>query len=634
MHHLLTYGLYGNLWLKQLYSTQRCEIEIEVPMPGQEEPMPVRISQGGDMAAAHAGFAMDSPVNRKGCCFRCCLEKCDWFNVHKVKTARRRNFVYQSVANHVNPFKRMPGLENTAPPKCPHCEVTLTDAFCADEAARWKEMSANQKTVKRREHQAAHAGGQFLQQPLHVLDHRRRARSALHRRMNACANNIAVTFMSRPFNLKQRLRANLLLKRRSFLWKFPEQEKKRASTPTGNDARRFHTDAQALVGLIKIFYDTDDNDETILPGLRAAADAAAQVFDVEDDQAHLPGLETIHEEEETYDFVAAAANVKKTRRRAAPKGKAKGKAAPKTQGKKKKKRVVEDVVVGDGSAVTTQSLASYRKKRTAVEMNPLADNAAHDEALDREDVEGEADVEADESLLPGEEADLMEDTLEEDVRTGNVYTAVEVWRTSILHQADVHATIEDHFDMAQRRAYGEKGQASGRVWAIAVQEHSNFRACWQYIHDSFAHFLEDAMEHGAAERVDDSILEKGNRRKKKLGLRCCFHAGTNKDGATYKQRRKVPVYKDGKKTGEFVTKISYREANWGVTAQMQWLDMVGQTITAGKPSKEEKMTKKQRLTNDDQQLDREMSRGATLEVITKLAEAKKMQCALEVSLST
>ena len=49
---------------------------------------------------------------------------------------------------------------------------------------------------------------------------------------------------------------------------------------------------------------------------------------------------------------------------------------------------------------------------------------------------------------------------------------------------------------------------------------------------------------------------------------------------------------------------------------------------------EQKMTKKQRLTNDDQQLDREMSRGATLEVITKLAEAKKMQCALEVSLST
>ena len=578
------------------------------------------------MTAAHAGFAMDSPINRKGCCFRCLLEKCDWFNADKVKTARRRNFVYQSVANHVNPFKRMPGFENEPPPKCLHCEETLTDAFCAADMAKWKEMSPQQQMKKRREHQAGHAGGQFLQQPLHVIDHRRRARSALHRRMNACANNIAVTFMSRPFNMKQRLRANLLLKRRGFLWKFPEQagtkeRPQRASTPTGNDARRFHTDAEVLVGLVQIFYDTDDNDETILPELRAAANAAAHIFDVEDDQEHLPALETIQEEEETYDFVAAAAAAKKSKPRCKGKNKGKGKAAPKG----KKKRPVEDVVVGDGSAVTTATVTAYQKMRSTEsrKRKEPAPAAADEEEPVADDVEGQADVAPDESILPDEETDVMQDTLEEDVRTGNVYSAVEVWRTSILHQADVHATIEDHFDMAQRRAYGEKGQASGRAWALAVQEHSNFKAPWQYIHDSFAHFLEDAMEHGAAERVDDSKLEKGNRRKKKLGLHCCFHGGTNRDGATFRQRRKVHVYKDGKRTGKFETTIRYSAANKGVSAQMQWLDLVGQTITAEKPSKEEKRTKKQKLTEEDRKLHREIGRSAVLGAVTKLSSEKK-----------
>jgi len=56
-------------------------------------------------------------------------------------------------------------------------------------------------------------------------------------------------------------------------------------------------------------------------------------------------------------------------------------------------------------------------------------------------------------------------------------------------------------------------------------------ANWQYPHDSSAHFLEDALEHGHADAVDDSILEKGNRRKKRLGDRCVFRGGTNEPGA-------------------------------------------------------------------------------------------------------
>ena len=80
----------------------RCDIELEVPTKIPAHPplafefTRVRCTGTGDCAAAHAGGAIDTPVNRKGCCFRCTLEKTDWINEDKCKHARRRNFVYQA----------------------------------------------------------------------------------------------------------------------------------------------------------------------------------------------------------------------------------------------------------------------------------------------------------------------------------------------------------------------------------------------------------------------------------------------------------------------------------------------------------------------------------------------------------
>ena len=39
-----------------------------------------------------------------------------------------------------------------------------------------------------------------------------------------------------------------------------------------------------------------------------------------------------------------------------------------------------------------------------------------------------------------------------------------------------------------------------------------------------------------------------------------------------------------------------------------------------------KKSKRQRLTDEDRQIDREMGRHRTLEAVTKLSEAKKQQC--------
>ena len=78
---------------------------------------------------------------------RCTAPKSDWIDEEKLKTAWERNFVYQCVANHVNPYPFLPGEDENGvpyadrpPPKCPHCGKTvdakLTLSGEADEAFR------------------------------------------------------------------------------------------------------------------------------------------------------------------------------------------------------------------------------------------------------------------------------------------------------------------------------------------------------------------------------------------------------------------------------------------------------------------------------------------------------------------
>eukprot|EP00966_Prymnesium_polylepis_P208645 4833971-Prymnesium_polylepis.1 len=152
--------------------------------------------------------------------------------------------------------------------------------------------------------------------------------------------------------------------------------------------------------------------------------------------------------------------------------------------------------------------------------------------------------------------------------------------------------------MAQRRAYGERGQASGKAWQAALMKHTDNAANWQYPHDSAAHFLEDALEHGHADTVDDSILEKGNRRKKRLGDRCVFRGGTNEPGKMFVYERQVPlVDADGNPTGEFKTIVVKRPAPLGPAAQAQRLDFAAAWFEGQrKPAKEISAAQKKTLT--------------------------------------
>ena len=448
------------------------------------------LSQGGDCAAAHSGGAIDSPVNRAGVCFRCTAKKKDWFNLDVIKKSPRRNFAYQCVANHINVYKLLgPAFADKAPPQCPHCSVVVDDALKAKEKAEWDAADEEGRKEITRKHAASHCGGLLGRAPIAPTDNRRRTRSALHRRMNASSNNITATFMKVPFDLKQRQAANAVLaKAKDVAWRFPEKKKKRASTPTGNSARAFHTLNWLLVDLFNVFYpDLSEEDTAALSRLQAAATAAnggaapprgapgaaapAPTARRGTKRKAVAPITTVGGKQMTAEEHAAYM----ADRRAAATG-----APPPTR------PLLAADAVGKLNIGPLRKLAEERglshtgvaKKdlkalliakfgATAAPAADTTDTTATEEPVD------DTGVCLDDSLELELDQDANEEELveleDEDEVMGNAASAIEVWRTSIIHQSDVYAPIANHFDMEERRRYGETGQASGRAWALALQ---------------------------------------------------------------------------------------------------------------------------------------------------------------------
>ena len=572
-------------------------------------------------------------------CFRCLAKKPSWTNAGLCAQSPRRNLCYQLAANHRDPRALLAEAceaagkpieaatwRAAAPFKCPHCAVVVDGTLEAKEAKEWAEATESQRIIITRVHSKTHAGAMRGLRPVLPVDNRSRASSALHRRMNACGNNLVATFLKVPFNLKMRQQANALLAKCKLLWRFPEKKKKRASIPLGNDSRKFHSNKQLLVGLFEIFY--PDELQEVQEQLAALGKAAAQ-----------------------------AANVRGDATAPAPAPAPAPTPAPPKAPAKRKEPMGAAVVMDDGIALTASDVQSYAKARVGLarteqacaatatssastkepkdmsvaelkdelrgmghklgraKQNELAAWLAHarihgvpeeqrgnnkrslpdakrtcakptatvaSEDEDEGDDEGltagyEANDDAPaDDLLADEDEDGDEDLipdLPEDCTCGGIATAIEVWLASVLHQEAVHVRILDNDDMEQRRAYGTKGQETGKRWARALSTHTSNAANWQYPHDSSAHFLEDSLEHGHADAVDDSILEKGNRRKKRLGDRCVFRGGTNEPGAKFTYERKVKVRDEkGVWTGEMKTVTVSRTAVLGPAAQAQRLD--------------------------------------------------------------
>ena len=216
----------------------------------------VELTSSGDCAAFHAGWAIGSPVARCGICARCCAPKNEWINEDAIKKARKRSFVTQCVANHINPFKFLPGFEDKDAPKCFHCGKTVDDALEAAEHAEMENASPSGRLQLTADHIKSHAGGLRGWRPNFPMDNRRRSRGLLHRRMNVVSNCIAATILRVTFDPAKRVAANAHLDKHKMLWKMPERPSQRAKTiSAGNDARRFVTDPAILKGLLDIFWD-------------------------------------------------------------------------------------------------------------------------------------------------------------------------------------------------------------------------------------------------------------------------------------------------------------------------------------------------------------------------------------------
>ena len=97
--------------------------------------------QGGDRAAGHAAFGLDSCIECEGTCMRCLARKPDWTKEHECTQAIRRNAVLSSILCHTDPRPRMKGFHHLPPFVCPCCLKDVTPELEASDAARLAQLS-------------------------------------------------------------------------------------------------------------------------------------------------------------------------------------------------------------------------------------------------------------------------------------------------------------------------------------------------------------------------------------------------------------------------------------------------------------------------------------------------------------
>jgi hypothetical protein len=528
---------------------------------------------GGDCAAAHAGFALSSPVDAtcKSCVY-CLVTRASFCDHDECKSAGRRTFIYQCLANHVHIFPSLPGRWGEhAPMHCPHCGVLVDAALECKEAAELAGATTEkQRSEILREHIRSHVGGQRGVIPIMPQDAQFRAQSVLHTRMNVVSNIMAATFMKVdskdwPSALDKRQRGNKVLKRARSEWFFPERKKKRSSVPVGNTARMLMLNPTVVPQMVMIFYPDATVKETAIVS-RAAVSAT-----------------NLHEENDRVLAASRQAEVAEARRESK---KAKEKSAPPApapapaKGKSKKRKNVDedDVALPGGKAVDASEVAAYSKKRrattsaagtstgpapkapipkrvrTETDANKEGDDDAEgkegDKIADAEDVEAGNDL--GDELGDGE---AMEE-LEEDIEVGGKSTAVEVWSTGIKYIDALFAPVEDDRPGTKSRiAYASKCGSAGKAWGEAINRHTSNRSAWQYVHRALAHAEEEALQHGGAEANDDSLLEKGNVSTVEIGRRMIFHAKHRGSGARIEQIRTF-ANKDGTITAKDETRTA------------------------------------------------------------------------------
>eukprot|EP00965_Chrysotila_dentata_P004499 146106-Pleurochrysis_carterae.AAC.1 len=238
---------------------------------------------GGNMAAAHSGWALDSPAQQvPGCCFYCILPKQKWFDRAACEAAPRRNIFNETCAAHLNPYLLYSSESSGLPfaagtPSCPHCKEKLTAKFIAHETNIMEAMSISQLNEHLLRHRQTHAGKEKHAEIEILMDHLERAPSLLHHRINSCATSIAVTLSNKaPPAVKKKM--NAVLESHGEHWAFATSKSQRDTRPSGNESRNLLTKPGLLNSLLQARYSDSGDAQDALCALNAAQAAAPHVL--------------------------------------------------------------------------------------------------------------------------------------------------------------------------------------------------------------------------------------------------------------------------------------------------------------------------------------------------------------------
>ena len=184
----------------------RVRVVLKVPRR-HKEGCPVEcchLKSGGDTAAAHAGWALFSPVAPVGgrkVCFDCLAPAGDWTDRERIAAAARRGFIYHGASNHVNIIGKLRALgklpADTPDEHCPHCGLLITDAVEAAWLAKLAACEDDDERAQLLKEAAIECGGGVRGSlPVSPIENEDRAPSALHTRINVTGNCLGVTFLA------------------------------------------------------------------------------------------------------------------------------------------------------------------------------------------------------------------------------------------------------------------------------------------------------------------------------------------------------------------------------------------------------------------------------------------------------
>ena len=457
--------------------------------------MPCQLCDGGDAAGANAMAALESPPSRQGCCHYCELPGTAWYDRGKCDSATRRTVRRAYLSAHLVPPGTPPGTTLL----CPKCGYGVNAEQEARDLKEHEGLSATKANAVDVEHRRHHAGQQYLQRKLLLVDHKWRALSLLHLMLNTVGSTLTVC-VAAGATKKNRADCNALLEEEHHQWRLKETKSTFEKKPAGNECRHFlWKPGDVLLKLLRARYGV---------AAGSCAPLEAEVRAAQSNGAH-------------------HINTAPTRVNATPRD-----PPPPPPPKKQKKRAAVSVAGAMGLATAAVAATSVLKPNLPPPPPPAPAPAtlpttAATVAANTAEIE-EDPIELEERDLDGLN-EAMPDTIVGDYQSALVVVLALLKLMLYLHDSWDDSTLE------KRRVRGQKAQELGAAFTVAIRAHAGNAMRHYYNHVVFAHLAELIELHGNLQSGNDEILEKGNG-DVKHDKRLAFRGGVSGEGASLLQR--------------------------------------------------------------------------------------------------